>query len=135
EQMTPDEMSERLADYAPTPGSDSFAEDQQVQAAVQKKIDQITRERSRRPDRAALQFPEVKEAYDAVSGMENPEPQAMQEFIRLSLERQKEFGLKPGSEAPIPREWGLQVGRSIAKIPEIAGNNVEDVNAQIIKQY
>lgn len=133
--MTAEEMQVRLTDYEPEPGSVTFADDQRVQAAVQKEIDRVTRERAQNPDRAAMRFPDVEAAWKEVSGTPEPTPQATQEFVRLMLDRQKEFSLKPGSEAPVPREWGVQIGRSMARIPELGGNNLDEVNALILLQY
>src|SRR5690606_31946280 len=50
-------------------------------------------------------------------------------------ERQKDFNLKPGSEAPVPRVWAIEIGRALSRIPELGGKNANDVNAAIIVQY
>jgi uncharacterized protein YcbK (DUF882 family) len=133
--MTLAEMEERLTDYSPQPGSPTFARDQEVQAAVEKEIERVTRQRTRNPAEAALEFPDVKAAWAAVNGAEEPQPQAVQEFVRLNLERQKEFGLKPGSEQPVPRAWAVSIGQSLTRIPELAGRNSSDVNASIVVMY
>lgn len=133
--MTLGEMDDRLAEYTPEPGSPTFAADQKVQASVQKEIDRVTRLRASNPVEAAMLYPDVKEAWETISAAENPKPEAVQEFVRLNLEKQKEFGLKPGSEAPVPRAWSMQIGQSLSKVPELAGRNAPDVNASIIVLY
>jgi hypothetical protein len=134
-EMTLEEMTQRLTDYSPDPGSATFADDQRVHAAVQKEIDRITRQRASRPDEAAMNFPDVKEAWNAIKDEDNPQPEAVQAFVKLNLERQQEFGIKPGSQAPIPRPWAMEIGRAISRIPEIKGKNLSDVNASILLQY
>jgi hypothetical protein len=133
--MTLQEMDERLGEYRPDPGSANFASDQKVEAAVQKEIDRVTKLRTSKPTEAALLFPEVKAAWDKVQEQENPAPEAVQEFVRLNLEKQKEFGLKPGSEQPIPRPWAVEIGKALSKIPELQGRNKPDVNAAILVLY
>lgn len=134
-EMTLEEMTQRLTDYSPDPGSATFADDQRVHAAVQKEIDRITRLRASKPDEAAMAFPEVKSAWDAIKDEDNPQPEAVQSFVKLNLERQQEFGIKPGSQAPIPRPWAMEIGRAISRVPEIKGKNLPDVNAAILLQY
>lgn len=132
------QMDERLADYEPVPGSPTYADDIQVQAAVQKEIDKITKLRATRPDEGAMQFPDVAAAHDKVrAGMDqgNLNPEDVQTFVKVMLDRQKEFNLKPGSEAPVPREWAMEIGKSLARVPELAGKNAPEVNAAIIAQY
>lgn len=134
-QMSLQEMDDRLGDYRPEPGSATFASDQKVEAAVQKEIDRVTRLRASKPTEAAMLYDDVKAAWDKVQENDNPAPEAVQEFVRLNLERQKEFGLKPGSEQPIPRAWSVQIGQSLSRIPELAGRNSADVNASILVMY
>jgi len=135
---TMSQMDERLADYEPVPGSPTYADDIQVQAAVQKEIDKITKLRATQPAEAAMQFPDVAAAHDKVrAGMDqgNLNPEDVQTFVKVMLDRQKEFNLKPGSEAPVPREWAMEIGKSLARVPELAGKNAPEVNAAIIAQY
>lgn len=134
-EMTIGEMEDRLNEYSPDPGSPTFADDQKVHAAIQKEIDRITRLRASKPDEAAMLFPDVKEKWDAIKDEENPAPEAVQEFVRVNLEKQQEFGLKPGSQQPVPRAWAMEIGRSLSRIPEIKGKNLADVNAAILIQY
>lgn len=132
---SPQEMEDRVTDYAPDPQSPTFADDQKVAAAVQKKVDTLMKERASTPDKAAMRYPDVKEAYDAVMSAPAPTPAEAQNFVRLMLEKQKEFGIKPGSERPVPRAWAMQIGASLSRIPEIKGNNLQEVNAGILAQY
>jgi hypothetical protein len=134
-EMTLQEMDDRLNDYKPQAGSPTFANDQQVEAAVQKEIDRVTRMRARDPVQGAMLFPDVQAAWQKVSGEDDPAPEAVQEFVRLNLERQKEFGIKPGSEEPVPRPWAVQIGQQLSKIPEVQGKNAADVNASILVMY
>lgn len=133
--MTLEEMDDRLSQYRPDPGSPTFADDQKVEAAVQKEIDRVQKLRSARPAEAAMLYPDVRSAWDKVQANDNPAPGDVQDFVRLNLERQKEFGLKPGSEQPVPRSWSVQIGQQLSKIPEIKGRNMPDVNASIIVMY
>ena len=133
-EMTIGEMDERLAQYKPDPGSPTFADDQKIEASVQKEIDRVTTMRARDPAQGAMLMPDVKAAWDKIDS-ENPNPQAVQDYVRINLERQKEFGIKPGSEEPVPRAWSVQIGQQLSKIPEMRGKNAADVNASIIVMY
>lgn len=129
-----EDMDQRLQDYEPDAGSPTFAADQQVRAAVQKEIDRVTRLRARKPEEAARAYPDVAEAWEAIDTA-NPDPQAVQEYVRLTLERQKDFGLKPGSGEPVPRPWAMEIGRALGRLPELAGRNNADVQTAIMLQY
>lgn len=137
--MTPEEMGDRLADYEPTPGSPTYASDVQVHAAVQKEIDRITRLRATKPDQAALEDPQVKQAertVDEQMATGKPDPTSVQTFVKAMLDKQKEFGLKPGTEAPVPRPWAIEIGKQLAKIPELSAKNTpEQVNHLLTAQY
>lgn len=132
---SPQEMETRVSDYTPDAQSPTFADDQKIAAAVQKKVDTIMKERASSPDKAAMRYADVKEAYDKVTSAPTPTPAEAQEFVRLMLEKQKDFGIKPGSEQPVPRAWAMQIGASLSRIPEIKGNNLQEVNAGILAQY
>lgn len=137
--MSISEMNGRLQDYAADPGSSDFADEQKVETAVQREIERVTRLRTSDPQKASLEYPDVRQAYDALQeGMQqgNLDPETAQNFVRLTLDRQKEFNLKPGSEAPVPLEWAMEIGRSLSKIPEISRETkLADVNAAILLQY
>lgn len=133
-EMSLQEMDDRLKEYAPDENSPSFADDQKVQAAVQKEIDRVQKLRADDPTAGALLYPDVRKQFEAID-TEDPAPEAVQEFVRLNLERQKEFGIKPGSEQPIPKPWAVAIGQKLGKIPELQGKNKADVNASIIVLY
>lgn len=133
--MDPSEYEGLLQDYSPVVGSSTFAEDEKLYADIEKAIRRTETERTRRPADAAMKFPEVAEAYAKVAGPERPDPGDVQAFVALMIERQKTFGLKAGSEAPVPRSWAMQIGRQLASLPERAENNLEAVNAAIVEQY
>lgn len=133
-EMSLQEMDDRLKDYTPDEGSATFADDQKVQSAVQKEIDRVQKLRTSNPTEGAMLFKDVKAQFDKID-TEDPQPEAVQEFVRLNLERQKEFGIKPGSEEPIPKPWAVAIGQQIAKVPELQGKNKDDVNASIIVLY
>ena len=132
--MSLEDMDQHLQDYVPDPGSPTFAADQQVHAAVQKEINRVTQLRARKPEEAARAFPDVKEAWENIDTA-NPDPSAVQEYVRLTLERQKDFGIKPGSEEPVPRPWAMEIGRALGRLPELAGRNSADVQTAIMLQY
>lgn len=134
-EMSLEEMEARLDQYKPDPGSPTFAADQRIEAAVQKEVDRVTTLRARNPSEGAMLYPEVKAQWDAINGAEEPAPGAVQEFVRLNLEKQKEFGIKPGSEQPVPRQWAVKIGQQLSKVPELQGKNAADVNASIIVMY
>ena len=137
--MTLAQMNDRVEDYRADPGSPTFFDDQKVETAVQREIDRVTKLRASNPSEAAMMYPDVKQAYDAVAqGQQqgNLDPEAMQEFVSRTLERQKEFNLKPGSEAPVPQAWAMEIGRSLSRIPAISKEmKITDVNAAILIQY
>ncbi len=137
--MTLGEMNDRVEDYKADPGSPTFYDDNKVATAVQREVDRVTALRTKNPSEAAMLYPDVKEAFDVVQqGLQqnNLDPEAVQRFIDLTLEKQKEFNLKPGSEAPVPREWAMEIGRSLSRIPDISREmRITDVNAAILIQY
>lgn len=137
--MTPGEMGDRLADYEPTPGSPTYASDVQVQAAVQKEIDRVTRLRAAHPGQAALEDPVVKAAQKTVDDQMSTgktDPVAVQDFVRKMLDKQKDFGLKPGTEAPVPRAWAMEIGKQLSKIPEMGAKvGVTEVDHALTEQY
>lgn len=135
--MTPTEMEDRVSEYAPREGG-SFANDQQVQAAVQKEVERVTRLRSQRPDKAAMEFPEVQGAYQGVSeqlAQGDAAPADVQSFVRMMLEKQSAIEIKVEAQAPVPREWAVEIGRALARVPEPARGNIQEVNASIVAQY
>jgi len=132
--MSLEDMDQRLQDYEPEAGSPTFAADQQVKAALEKEINRVQNLRAKKPEEAAREFPDVREAYDAID-FENPDPGAVQEYVRLTLGRQKDFGIKPGSEEPVPRTWAMEIGRALGRLPELAGRNSADVQTAIMVQY
>lgn len=133
-EMSLQEMDDRLKEYTPDEGSATFADDQKVQAAVQKEIDRVQKLRASDPTEGAMLYKDVKAKFEAID-TEDPQPEAVQEFVRANLERQKEFGIKPGSEQPIPKPWAVSIGQTLSKIPELQGKNKDDVNAAIIVLY
>lgn len=133
--MTREEMDSRLQDYEPVEGSPTFATDKQVYDRLERAIDKTIRNRASRPDEAAMEFPDVKQAYEAMQAA--PEsPEAVQEFVRLSLAKQEDFNLKPGSEAPVPRTWGIEIGKAFSRVPTPGkGVTIQDIRAAIAVQY
>lgn len=137
--MTPEQMGDRLADYEPVEGSPTYASDLQVKAAVQKEIDRVTKQRATQPDQAALEDPDIKKAEQTVDQQMStgkPDPAAVQDFVKKMIDKQKEFGIKPGTEAPVPRPWAIEIGKQLAKIPELSAKNTpEMVNHMLTEQY
>ncbi|MFZ1704831.1 MAG: hypothetical protein WAT79_10835, partial [Saprospiraceae bacterium] len=134
--MTSEQMAGRLQDFEAVPGKDTYLKDQEIYQAVEKQKTKIEKLRASDPDKAALLFDDVKQAYAAVSAPgAKPAPAEVQKFVELMLERQKEFNLKPGSEAPVPREWAMEIGKALSRVPELAGKNLKEVNAGITAQY
>lgn len=132
--------------YEPVPGSPDYLDKIQIRDAVQKEAEKIQYLRANKPDEAAMLYPDVAAAYaKVIAGQEqnNLNPADVQTYVKLMLDRQKDFmvgvdkekSLKPGSEAPVPREWAVDIGKSLARIPELAGKNGAEVNAAIIVQY
>ena len=135
--LSPDEMQTRLTEFEPIAGSETFADDEKVYKAIEKKIDKIVKQRAARPDKAALEYPEVKEAHEKMQTelkTGKVEPETVQNFVRLTLERQKEFNVKPGSEAPVPREWGIKIGQALSRVPPPA-KGLDVMRASILTQY
>lgn len=136
-----EQLGEHVRTFEPDPGSPTFADDQRVYAAVQKEEARITRLRANAPDEAAMEYPEVKAAYAKIDPrtMDPAQiaPNDVQEFIRTMIATQKEFNLKPGSEAPVPRAWGMRIGKTIADfVPELGGKaKMDDVRAALLVMY
>lgn len=136
--MSPAEMEERINDYKADPSSETFASDQKVEAAVVKEIERVNKLRSSQPDKAALEFPEVKAMAAKVQQDVNTDkanPADMQAFVALMLEKQKEFGIPEKALAPVPREWAFEIGQSLTRVPERKGQNADEVRAAIAVQY
>lgn len=137
-EMTPEQLSDRVDEYQPNPAAADFASQQAIQASVLKEADRISKMRSSRPDKAALEFPEVKSAYEkAVAGIADGKPVAadVQAMVKLMINQQRQFGVRPEAAAPIPREWAFDIGQSLTRVPEMSGRNLEDVRAAVIVQY
>jgi stress response protein YsnF len=136
--MLPEDMEARFLEYTPDPASPDFADQQAVQAAVQKEVDRVTRLRASHPDQAALEFPEVKGVYTAlqeqlVSG--DAQPAQVQEFVAQMLDTQGQLGIAPAARAPVTSEWGMQIGRALSRVPEISGKNAAEVRNSVQVQY
>lgn len=136
--MTADQMAERLEDYKADPSSDTFASDQKVEASVLKEIERVQKLRANDPGQAALEFPDVKDAWaklQAVEPGQQPDPGDVQALVKLMLDRQTQFNIAPDTKAPIPKAWALEIGRSLTRVPELKGSNAADVRASIAVQY
>jgi hypothetical protein len=136
--MMPEDMETRFLEYAPDPAAPDFADQQAVQAAVQKEIDRVTRLRATSPDLAALEFPEVKGVYQKLQeqlSAGDAQPAAVQDFVSSMLDTQGQLGIAPQARAPVPSEWAIQIGKSLTRVPEIAGKNAADVRVAIQAQY
>jgi len=135
--MTVEEMASRFDDYAPRPGDD-FGRQQQIQTAVQREIDRVTRLRASRPDKAAMEFPQVAKTYDtlnAAMAAGDVPPADIQSFVKLMLEAQGELAIKPEARAPIPREWAVEIGKALSRVPEPQRGNAQELQATVIAQY
>lgn len=118
-ELTDSEMDQRLADYEPRNG-DSFLADQEVQTAVQREINRVRTLRSRSPDRAALEIPELRAEAQALEQAINDgtlEPPQMQSFISHMLNTQEQLGVVPDARAPIPSTWARQIGKRLTDLP------------------
>lgn len=136
--MMPEDMDTRFLEYAPDPTAPDFADQQTVQAAVQKEIDRVTRLRATSPDLAALEFPEVKGVYQKLQEQltaGDAQPAAVQDFVSSMLDTQGQLGIAPQARAPVPSEWAIQIGKSLTRVPEVAGKNAADVRAAVQVQY
>lgn len=139
--MTYDDMENHRLLHQPVAGTSSFDADNQVYQALLNEIDRVERLRARTPGDAALEFPDVAEAYEQVqqsmadpSGA-GPTPEEVQNFVRLMFEKQGEFNVRPDAQAPIPRDWAMQIGRALSTIPEQTGRNMLEVRAEMMAQY
>lgn len=137
-QMAPGDMEARFTDYAPRPGAADFADQQEVQTAVQREIDRVTRLRASSPDQAALEYPEVKGAYQALTdqmAQGDPPPAAVQGFVKQMLDTQAGFDVAPNARAPIPHDWAVEIGAAMSRVPEPARGNIAEIRASIEAQY
>lgn len=139
--MTYDDMENHRLLYQPVAGTSTFDADSQVYQALLNEIDRVERLRARTPGDAALEFPDVAEAYSVLQqGMQDPNsagptPEEVQTFVRLMFEKQAEFNVRPDAQAPIPRDWAMQIGRTLSQIPEQSGRNLFEVQAEMMAQY
>lgn len=134
--MDPSELQSRIEDYEPNPKASDFDSQQSIHQAVVKEADRVTRTRASNPDKAALEFPEVKAAYDKVATAQEPAPADVQAFVKAMLQKQKEFGVKADALAPIPSAWAFQIGQSLTRVPERSKEvKLADVRAAVAVQY
>lgn len=136
--MTPEEMGSRLEDYKAQAGSPNFASEQRVERAVEDEIERVTRLRAKDPAKAALEFPDVAEAYSEVQTSLSTgavDADTVQTLVKLMLEKQAQFNIAPEARAPIPRDWAMQIGQSLTRVPELKGRNMEEVRNAITVQY
>lgn len=138
--MPPEEMAQLLDAYDPTPGSDSFADDTALRASVLKEITRVTKMRGSRPGAAALELPQLADTRDSLQEQFNTNPAAVdpaevQGFVAQMLDVQSQFGVPRKAQAPIPFEWAMTLGRAMANLPELGGDNSEEVRAAITALY
>lgn len=136
--MDPADMEARFSEYTPDPAAPDFAAQQSVQAAVQKEVDRVTRLRASQPDKAALEFPEVKGSYQALQDQltsGSAQPAQVQSFVQQMMSTQRGFGTQPKAVAPVPSEWAMEIGQSLSRLPEPARANANEIRAQILAQY
>lgn len=136
--MAPEDMGVRVSEYAPDPNAGDFADQQLIQAAVQKEVDRVTNLRAKQPDKAALEFPEVKGVYEALQEklvQGNAEPGDVQGFVAQMLDTQGQFGVAPQARAPVTSEWAMEIGRSLSRTPEPTSKNRLEVRSAIQVQY
>lgn len=136
--MAPEDMENRLIENKADAASPDFADQQRIEAAVQKEIDRVTALRAKQPDQAALEYPEVKGVYSALQDKllnGNAEPAEVQGFVKTMLDTQAGFDVPPAARAPIPHEWAMEVGRSLSRVPDSTGKNAQDVRATVQAQY
>lgn len=137
-EMSPTDMEARIAEYEPRPGA-AFSADTEVQAAVKKEVDRVTRLRASRPDKAALELPEVKGVYTALNERlnagEDVPPTEVQSFVRQMLDTQSRLEVQTEARAPVPRDWAIEIGKALSRVPERTKANLREVNASIVAQY
>lgn len=138
-EMSSGELATIAEDYAPTPGSPGFAADSEVQAAVEKEVERITKLRAKNPGEAALEFKDViaaKEALEApLAKGEMPPPADVQKFVALMLERQTAFDIPKAARAPIPDAWAMEIGRVISAGPALGEAKPDEVRAAVAQLY
>lgn len=143
--MMPEDMETRFLEYTPDPAAPDFADQQSVQAAVQKEVDRVTRLRAQHPDQAALEFPEVKGTYASLQDQlvaGDAQPAAVQHFVSQMLDTQGQIGIAPEARAPVPNDWAIQIGKSLSRVPTVGGVAADgkkmtaaDIRAAVQVQY
>lgn len=142
-ELPEDDMGDHLLLHKPLAGSDTFAGDQQVEAAVEKEIARVRKLRSVDPASAATEFPEEKKLLkeiEEISAAGKPVgPELSQEFVKQVLARQEDFAVPKSARAPIPRQWAISLGRDIVEaVPSIVNDgkvNRKDVRIKLAKAY
>lgn len=123
--MTPEQLREHETQFIASPGDPEFRRAELVHDRVQKERQRIETMRSHDPAAAAMEFPDVREAFEAAS-QPNAAPALHQDFVRRMLDKQREFGLKPEQMAPLPLGAALAIGRTVlAPLPETATTAAE----------
>lgn len=141
--MAPSEMEARLRSYSAQAGSSSFASDLEVREAVVNEIDRVQRLRAKDPGAAALEYDDLRGEREALEakmtgskdGVGAVPPEEVRAFVSKMIDRQTSFNISKKAIAPVPREWALQIGQSLASIPELGAGDLSATRAGIAVQY
>lgn len=137
--MNDAELTARINEYEADPGSPLYTlRDQRVSDAVEKEAKRIMALRKASPGMAALEHEDTKEMWSKLQGpgVEQATPAEVQEFVRAMLEHQGTYNIDKVNREPVPREWAIKIGASLATIPAIGPERgSEVVRADIQKVY
>lgn len=114
-----EQIVELVEAYRPEPGGDGedLARRQAVYERVSRHANEIRRERTENPARAAMRIPSVRQTLSEVQQPGVTSPQKVQALVREMVATQSALGVATASQAPVPDEWAIEIGKALTRIP------------------
>lgn len=129
-----DQIAQRVEALRAEPGSDDFARARAVHERVSRRADEIRRERTDNPARAALRVPSVRRALLAAQDPGSSSPDKIQALVREMLAAQAALGIAKAARAPVPDDHALRIGRALHAITTGQSGADADEVASAVRQ-
>ena len=117
ETMSNDDIEKHLSELEPAAGTDSFASEQKIYDAAEKRANKLIALRLKDPALSVEKSPLVKEAQ---SKLDPNKPETIQNLVKARLAAQSEVGIPPGMQQPIPRADALRLIAPIDNVMAMA---------------
>lgn len=129
-----DQIAQRVEALRPEPGLENFARAQAVHERVSRRADEIRRERTDNPARAALRVPSVRRAFLDAQGPGAASPDKIQVLVREMLAAQSALGIPKAALALVPDDWALRIGKALQTIATGQGGSDADEVASAVRE-